>query len=79
VRGASSFALPVGSAAVGIIGGVVLGRHGLKRRRKVLGIPMPRTNGLSKQIGEAGKQLGKLASEVRTTREKAEEVGKAIS
>jgi hypothetical protein len=63
---------------VGVLGGVVLGR-GLKRRRKVLGIPLPRTNGLSKQIGEAGKQFGKLASEVRATRQKAEEVGKAIS
>jgi len=60
------------------LGGVVLGR-GLKRQRKVLGIPVPKTNGLSKQIGEAGKQLGKLANEVRATREKAEEVGKAIS
>ena len=56
----------------------MLGR-GLKRQRKVLGIPVPKTNGLSKQIGEAGKQLGKLANEVRATREKAEEVGKAIS
>jgi hypothetical protein len=79
MRGASSLAVPVGTAAAGILGGVVLGRHGLKRRRKVLGIPVPHTNGLSKQIGEAGKQLGKLASEVRATREKAEEVGKAIS
>jgi hypothetical protein len=79
MRSASSLAVPVGTAAAGILGGVVLGRHGLKRRRKVLGIPIPHTNGLSKQIGEAGKQLGKLASEVRATREKAEEVGKAIS
>ena len=74
--------MPVASAAVGVIGGVALGRLGRKRRRKVLGIPLPRTNGfggLSKQIGEAGKQFGKLATEVRVTREKAEEVGKAIS
>ena len=53
------------------------------RRRKVLGIPVPGTgkglSALSKQVGEAGKQLGKLANEVRMTREKAEEVGKAIS
>jgi hypothetical protein len=56
----------------------MLGR-GLKRRRKVLGIPLPKPNGLSKQVGEAARQFGKLASEVRATREKAEEVGKAIS
>jgi hypothetical protein len=75
--------MPVATAAAGVIGGVVLGRRGLRRRRKVLGIPIPlRRNGidgLSKQIGEAGKQFGKLATEVRMTREKAEEVGKAIS
>jgi hypothetical protein len=72
--------VPVASAAAGVIGGVMLGR-GLKRRRKVLGIPLPRNgfHDLSKQVGEAGKQFGKLASEVRVTRKKAEEVGKAIS
>jgi hypothetical protein len=76
------FALPVASAAAGLIGGVMLER-GLKRRRKVLGISLPRSRdglvGLTKQIGEAGKQFGRLASEVRTTRKKAEEIGKAIS
>jgi Na+/glutamate symporter len=80
-------ALPMASAAAGaaagIVGGVVLERYGIKRpRKKVLGIPMPgRRNGLdglTKQVGEAGKQFGKLASEVRTTREKAGEVGKAL-
>jgi hypothetical protein len=75
--------MPVASVAVGVIGGVMLDRRGLRRRRKVLGIPLPSSrngfDGLTKQIGEAGKQFGKLASEVRTTREKAEEVGKAIS
>jgi hypothetical protein len=77
-KGAAKFATPVASAAVGVIGGVLLGR-GLKRQRKVLGIPVPGADGLSKQVREAGKQFGKLAKEVRMTREKAEEVGKAIS
>jgi len=81
-------ALPAASAAVsaaaGIVGGIVLGRYGIKRpRKKVLGIPMPGSrNGLdnlAKQVGEAGKQFGKLATEVRTTREKAGEIGKALS
>jgi hypothetical protein len=73
--------MPVASAAAGVLGGVILGRRVLRRQRKVLGIPLPRDgfNGLSKQISEAGKQFGKLANEVRMTREKAEEVGKAIS
>jgi hypothetical protein len=69
-------------AAAGIIGGVALGR-GVKRRKRILGVPLPGTrnglDGLAKQVGEAGKQFGKLAAEVRTTRQKAEEVGKALS
>jgi hypothetical protein len=56
----------------------------LSRRPKVLGIPLPRPgsvdlSGRGKGIGEAGKQLGKLADEVRQSREKAEQVGKALS
>ena len=81
-------ALPMASAAVGaaagMVGGVVLERRGIKRpRKKVLGVRMPGSrNGLdnlAKQVGEAGKQFGKLATEVRTTREKAGEIGKALS
>ena len=75
--------MPVATVALGAVGGVLLERRGLKRRRKVLGIPLPRSrnglDGLTKEIGEAGKQFGKLAREVSTTRKKAEEVGKAIS
>jgi hypothetical protein len=81
-------AMPMASAAVGaaagMVGGIVLERYGIKRpRKKVLGIPMPGSrNGLdnlAKHVGEAGKQFGKLAGEVRTTREKAGEIGKALS
>jgi len=43
-------------------------------------------DGLAKQVGKAGKQfkkaskqVGQLTDEVRAAREKAEEVGKAIS
>ena len=50
---------------------------------KVLGVPIPGTgrglDGVAKEIGKAGKQLGTLANEVRTTREKAEDIGKALS
>jgi Na+/glutamate symporter len=81
-------AMPMASAAVGaaagMVGGILLERRGIKRpRRKVLGVRLPGhqngLDGLAKQVGEAGKQFGKLAGEVRTTREKASQVGKALS
>jgi hypothetical protein len=76
-------AVPVATAAVGIVGGVVLERRHRRRPRKVLGVPIPGTgkglDGVAKEIQKAGKQLGNLAIEVQTTRKKAEEVGKAIS
>jgi hypothetical protein len=36
-------------------------------------------NGLAKEVRKAGKQFGKLANEVQTTRKKAEDVGSALS
>jgi len=72
----------IGTVA-GMAGGVILGRNALNRRRKVLGVTIPGTRaGLSdvaKQVGEAGRQFGKLATEVRTAREKAEAIGKVLS
>jgi hypothetical protein len=35
--------------------------------------------GLSQQVGEAGRQFAKLAQEVHAVREKAEQIGRAIS
>ena len=74
--------VPMASAAAGVAGGVVLGRTALHRQRKFLGMPVPNTkidlSDMSKQIGEAGRQFGKLASEVRAAREKAEKISKAI-
>jgi hypothetical protein len=70
------------SAAAGLAGGVLIGRTALQRNRKVLGIPMPNKidlNDVTQQIGEAGRQFGKLAGEVRAVREKAEQVGRIIS
>ncbi|MFZ0383901.1 MAG: hypothetical protein WCD11_28385 [Solirubrobacteraceae bacterium] len=74
--------------AGGIAGGILLGRTGLQRNRKVLGIPVPAKidlDGVTHQIGEAGKQFGKLAGEIRTVagevrslREKAEQIGKVL-
>jgi hypothetical protein len=77
------------TGAAGIAGGILLGRTALQRNRKVLGVPMPSKvdlNGVTRQIGEAGKQFGKLAGEVRNVagevraaREKAEQIGKILS
>jgi hypothetical protein len=78
------------TGAAGLIGGAVLGTRLGKKPKKVLGIKVPGTgggiDGLAKQVGKAGKQfkkankqLGDLTHEVRTAREKAEEVGKVIS
>jgi hypothetical protein len=79
----TNIVLPVATATLGVAGGVVLGRTALQRTRKVLGIPLPGKKvdltGVSKQIGEAGRQFGTLAREVRTAREKAEKISRAIS
>jgi hypothetical protein len=74
--------LPIAGAAMGVVGGVVLERRHSKPR-KVLGVPIPGTgngmHGLAKEIQKAGKQFGNLASEVQTTRKKAEDIGKVLS
>jgi hypothetical protein len=69
-------------------GGVLLGRTALHRDRKLLGIPVLDTvalAGVTHQIGEAVKQFGRpageirnVATEVRNVREKAEQIGKAL-
>lgn len=69
-------------AALGVAGGVLLGRTAAQRDRKVLGVPVPEKidlGGIGQQIGDAGKQFGKLASEVRTVREKAEQIAKILT
>ena len=78
------------TGAAGVAGGILLGRTALQRHHKTLGIPVRTTkidlNGVTHQIGEAGKQFGKLArevrnvaGEVRAAREKAEQIGKILS
>jgi hypothetical protein len=75
---------------VGLVGGVVLGSKFARKPKRVLGVKVPGTgagvDGLAKQIGKAGKeftrasrQLGQLTDEVRSAKQKAEQVGKAIS
>jgi hypothetical protein len=67
-----------GAALAGIAGGVAIGARGL-RRRKVLGVPVPRRSVLksstknlaeaAKEAGKLGRQMGELSSEVHKTRE----------
>jgi len=69
------------TGAAGIAGGVLLGRSAKQRGRKVLGMQVPEKvdfSSLSQSIGEAGRQFGRLASEVRTAREKAEQIGRIL-
>jgi hypothetical protein len=79
-------AIPAVTGALGVAGGVLLGRTALQKQTKIFGIKVPRVptarvdmSDMSKQIGEAGKQLGNLAREVKTAREKAEKISRAIS
>jgi len=74
--------MTVAGAALGIAGGVVLGRRSAHARRSILGVPVPgkvELSGVSRQIGEAGRQFGQLAGEVRAVREKAEQIGRLLS
>jgi hypothetical protein len=74
-------------AAAGVAGGMLLGS---KRPRKILGITVPGSKnglaGVAKEVNGAGKQFGKLANEVgnvgreiREARERAKEIGKALT
>jgi hypothetical protein len=79
----SSIAYPVASAMAGAAAGMALAQRG-KRRKKVLGMTIPGTGSsgvgeLAKTVGEASKQLGRLADEVNNGRKKAEEIGKALT
>ena len=70
------------TAAIGIAGGVALGRSTARRDRKIFGVPVPEKidlGGVGQQIGDAGRQFGKLATEIKTVREKAEQVGRILT
>jgi hypothetical protein len=80
----------VATGAAGLVGGAVLGTRLAKKPKKVLGVRVPGSgrgmDDVVKQVGKAGKQfkkaskqVGELTDEVRAAREKAEQLGKAIS
>jgi hypothetical protein len=80
----------VATAAAGVVGGVILGKRLNERPRHVLGVRVPGSgagmNDLVKQVKRSGKhlrtagrQIADLTDEVRAAREKAEDIGRAIS
>lgn len=69
--------ISLASATLGAVGGVLLGRNALARRRKIP--PKIDLSGVGQQIGEAGRQFARLAGEVRSVREKAEQIGRILS
>jgi hypothetical protein len=75
--------ISVVSAGAGIAGGILVGRNAFAKKRTALGIPLPNAKidfgGLAQHVGEAGRQFGRLAQEIRTVREKAEQVARTIS
>jgi hypothetical protein len=78
----SRFVVPVATATIGVAGGVLLGRNGRAKAKKVLGVEIPSKidfSGVGEQLGEAGRQFGKLANEVRSVRQKAEQIGRALN
>jgi hypothetical protein len=54
----------------------------LKKKRTPIGVPTANKKiefrGLAEQVGEAGRQFGRLAHEVQTVREKAEQIARII-
>jgi hypothetical protein len=78
-----SAAFPVATAMAGAAAALAMAQRKANRRKKVLGVSIPGTgssaDGLARNVGEAAKQLARLADEVRTGRKKAEEIGRALS
>lgn len=78
-----SAAFPIATAMAGAAAALAMAQRKAHRRKKVLGVSIPGTggsaDGLAQNVGEAAKQLARLADEVRTGRKKAEEIGRALS
>ena len=79
----TNLGISVFSAVVGAAGGVLLTQRASRQHhRKVLGVPVPEKidlGGIADQVGEAGRQFGQLAGEVKAVRETAAQIGRALS
>jgi hypothetical protein len=88
----SGTALAAGAAAAGVAGGLLL--KGRTRRRKLLGLPLPRSlsklslsdldvRSVMKNVGEASKQFGQtsknVSKDIERVGDQAERVGKILS
>jgi hypothetical protein len=75
--------IPAASAAIGVAGGVALGRAATPRGPELFGVRLPNIRvdftDVGKGLGQAGQQLGRLVGEIQAVREKAEKVAQAIS
>jgi hypothetical protein len=84
-------AIAVGAAAAGFAGGMLLKSR--TRRKRVLGVPLPRSIGapsldgldvksLAKSVGKASKQLGKtsknVSKDIERVGDQAERIGKIL-
>ena len=60
--------MPAVVGAIGVAGGVVLGRTALQRQKKVLGVPMPmgkvRAPKIKIDLADVGDQSGKLGTKI---------------
>jgi hypothetical protein len=80
----------VGAAAAGVAGGLVLSRT---RRKKVLGVPVPRSiakvdvpdldvKAVAKAVGKASKQFGQttknVSKDIERVGDQAERIGKIL-
>ena len=77
-----SAVFPLATAMAGAAAALAMAQR-KNHRKKVFGVSIPGTgsgnDGLARNVGEAAKQLARLADEVRTGRKKAEEIGRALS
>jgi hypothetical protein len=79
-------ALAVGAAAAGVAGGLLI--KGRTRRKRVLGVPLPRSAdldvmSLAKNVGKASKQFGQtsksVSKDIERVGDQAERIGKILS
>lgn len=76
--------IPALTTAIGVAGGVLLSGKGLQRQHKILGTSLPTRVDIdlgkaTARLGEASRKVGTLAGEIRTVREKTQQIAGAFS